>query len=194
MRKLGWILIALPFMVACEGDAGTQNSDDEIVNEKLEPQSAEARRIEISKMESELLNNKNKDSQPNCVKADLLVKRYRDYVSMNPRDSVSADFLFKAADLSIGIGNYEASVNFLTRLTEDFPQYDKIVEIWLFKGFVFENYMNNHAEAVAAYNRLIEKYPNHRLAKDAQSAIDNLTMTDEELMEKFKTINAKPES
>ena len=193
MKRIGWILIALPLLMSC-GNSGADDAGAGIDKEKLEPQSAEARRIEISEMESELLDNKNMESQPNRVKADLLVKRYRDYISMNPRDSVSAEYLFKAADLSIGIGNYESSINFLTRLTEDFPDYDKIVEIWLFKGFVFENYLNNHAEAVATYKRLIEKYPNHRLAKDAQSAIDNLTMTEEELLEKFKAINAKPAS
>jgi tetratricopeptide (TPR) repeat protein len=193
MRKLGWMLIVLPFLVAC-GGGGNEGSDSENGTEKLEPQSAEARRVEISEMESDLLSNKNMESQPNRVKADLLVKRYRDYLSMNPRDSISAEYLFKAADLSIGIGNYDSSIKYLSRLTEDFPQYDKIVEIWLFKGFVFENYMNNHAEAVSTYKRLIEKFPNHRLAKDAQSAIDNFTLTEEELLEKFKAMNSKPES
>jgi tetratricopeptide (TPR) repeat protein len=180
-------MLAIPLMVAC----GEEVKEDK---SKLEPQSAEARQVEITEMENDLLATKDLKSQPNRVKADLLVKRYRDYVSMNPRDSISADYLFKAADLSIGIGNFEASINFLTRLTEDFPKYDKIVEIWLFKGFVYENYLNNHAEAVSTYERLIEKFPNHRLAKDAQSAIDNLTLTEEELMEKFKAMNAKPAS
>ena len=113
---------------------------------------------------------------------------------MNPTDSASAEYLFKAADISIALGNYEASINYITRLTEDFPKYEKIVEIWLFKGFIYETYMNSHAEAVKAYEELILKYPNHRLAQDAQAAIDNLTLSEGELLEKFKEMNSEPES
>ena len=42
MRKLGWMLIVLPFLVAC-GGCGNEGSDSENGTEKLEPQSAEAR-------------------------------------------------------------------------------------------------------------------------------------------------------
>ena len=113
---------------------------------------------------------------------------------MNPTDSASAEYLFKAADISVGLGNYEASINYINRLTKDFPKYEKVVEIWLFKGFIYENYMDSHAQAVKAYEELILKYPNHRLAQDAQAAIDNLTLSEEELLEKFKKMNEQPES
>ena len=65
--------------------------------------------------------------------------------------------------------------------------------MYLFKGFIYETYLNDHAKAVSSYTKLIEKYPNHRLASDARASIDNLTMTEEELIEKFKKMNADKE-
>lgn len=186
MKKILTLVIISLTIIAC-----SEGSDEISTKDKTEPQSAEARRAEIDSMEADLLSSKDITAKHNQVKADLLVKRYRDYVSMNPRDSISADYLFKAADLSIGLSKYDASLKYLDRLTDDFPQYEKIVEIWLFKGFVYETYLNNHAQAVKAYETLIEKYPNHRLAKDAQASIDNLTLTEEELLEKLKAAAAK---
>jgi len=163
---------------------------NETVQEDLGPQTAEQRQIEISELEKDFLSKSDIQTGTNKAKAEHLVRRYRDYVNMNPNDSISAEYLFKAADLNIGLGNYEASIKYLDRLTTDFPTYERIVEIWLFKGFIYENYLNSHANAVSTYDKLMEKYPNHRLAAEAQAARDNLTLTDEELIEKFKKMNA----
>lgn len=185
--KLGWM--ALSIAVICWSCGAPQDEND-----KTAPQSKESRQQEIAQMETELRGRTDLSVHVNKAKADVLVKRYRDYVNMNPRDSISAEYLFKAADLSIGMGNYEASIAFLDRITQDHAQYHKIVEIWLFKGFVYENYLNSHAKAVETYQTLIEKYPNHRLAQDAKAAVENLSLSEEELMEKFKKMNEKPES
>lgn len=159
--------------------------------DKTEPQTNESRQEEISRMENELRGKTELSAHVNKARADALIKRYRDYVVLNPGDSISAEYLFKAADLSIGIGNYQASINYLDRIITDYPGYHKIVEILLFKGFIYENYMNSHAEATKAYKDLINRYPNHRLAKDAEAAIQNLTLSEEELIEKLKQANAE---
>lgn len=182
MRKF-LFLVALPLIMSACGQS------DEVNSVETAPQSAEQRRVEINELEKGLLSKSDLTAGTNKAKAEHLVRRYRDYVNMNPHDSISAEYLFKAADLNIGLGNYEASIKYLDRLTTDFPDYNRIVEIWLFKGFIYENYMNSHANAVSTYDKLIERYPNHRLAADAQAAKDNLTLTDEELMEKFKKVN-----
>jgi tetratricopeptide (TPR) repeat protein len=162
--------------------------------DKTAPQSAADRQAEITTMESDLMSKQDLNVETNRVLAERIILRYRDYITMNPTDSASAEYLFKAADISVGLGNYEAGLNYITRLTKDFPKYEKIVEIWLFKGFIYENYMNSHAQAVNTYEELILKFPNHRLAQDAQAAIDNLTLTEEELLDKFKKMNDQPES
>ena len=137
---------------------------------------------EITELENEISVNLNDLDK---AKAERIIMRYRDYVNVNPRDSISAEYLFKAADLSVGIGKPEAAVKFLDRLNTDFPDFRKTVEMWLFKGFIYETYINNHAMAVETYKELIKRYPNHRLAADAQASINNLSMSEDELIEKY---------
>lgn len=187
--KTGMMMVAMAALTMACGGTG-ENTEDS----KRQPQSKEARKAEIAEMEANLKSSGKMDQGVNKAKADALVKRYRDYINMNPHDTASADYLFKAADLSVGLGDYESAIRYLDRITTDFTWYDRIVEIWLFKGFVYEAHMNKHGEAVATYRKLIEKYPNHRLAKDAQAAIDNMTMSEEELLEKLQKASEKKAS
>jgi TolA-binding protein len=185
-----WALVmALPvMMVACDGAEAEQDESQETQAPIV--QSKEERQAEIAQMEQEIAGMAKRERTPMMdEKADLLLKRYRDYVIMNPRDSISAEYLFKAADLSLGVGRPEASINLLNRLNEDFPKFRKNVEMWLFKGFIYETYLNDYANATQTYQALIDRYPNHRLAADARASIENMTMSEEELLEKFKAKN-----
>lgn len=184
------VVIGLAFaltVVGC-GDGGQTKDGTE---DSRAPQSNEERQAEIAEMEADLTDNAKLDQGVDRAKADRLIKLYSGYINVNPRDSVSAEYLFKAADLSVGMGKPEAAIRFLDRLTTDFTNYDRIVEIWLFKAFIYEAHMNSYAEAAATYRKLIEKYPNHRLAEQAEAAIDNLTLSEEELLEKLKSADEK---
>lgn len=177
-------------MVACSGEQS--NEEVETAGDKTSStvQGKEERQAEIQVMEQELLGfAKSDQTKMMNAKADILLKRYRDYISMNPRDSMTSEYLFKAADLSVGVGKPEAAISYLDRLIQDFPSFRKAPEMMLFRGFIYETYMNQHADAVKAYKALIERYPNHRLASDARASIENLTMSEDELIEKFKKMN-----
>jgi len=187
---LSIIVIALS---ACgEKEASNSSNEDDVTN-KVE-QTNDERQAEIASMEKEISGAvKTERTAVLDAKADRLLKRYRDYVGINPRDSMTSEYLFRAADLSVGMGQYDAAIAYIDWLHKDFPKFRKSVEMYLFKGFIYETYLNDHAKAVSSYTKLIEKYPNHRLASDARASIDNLTMTEEELIEKFKKMNADKE-
>lgn len=185
MNRAAWMMVVLMAAAsACNqpSETGTDATD----NGPAVEQSTEQRQVEIKALEDELYASANLRSEVAQAKAKILVGKYRDYVSTNPLDSLSPEYLFRAADLSIGLGKPEAAIRFLDRITIDFPNYEKVVAIYLFKGFVYENHMNSHANAIKAYEQLIEKYPNHRLAEEARAAIDNLRLSEEELLEKLK--------
>jgi tetratricopeptide (TPR) repeat protein len=175
------ITVALS-LSACSGE---ENNAEK--SEVSTVQTAEERRTEVAAMEAEF---RGIVATPNSQKAKALTERillrYRDYISMNPRDSISAEYLFKAADLSLGVGNPEGSITHIDRLITDFPNFRKAPEMMLFKGFVYEVHLNQHANAVKAYQAMISRYPNHRLTNDARAAIDNLSLSEEELLEKLK--------
>lgn len=185
------LICALPLMVAaCTSGTENEQGAGEEETEVKAIQSKEERQSEIASMEQEvarLIRSERSDLLD--AKADRLLKRYRDYIGANPRDSVTAEYLFKAADLSVGIGRYQAAINHLDRLNSDFPSFRKNVEMWLFKGFIYETYLNDHAKAVKTYQTIVDRFPNHRLAADARASIENLSMSQEEMLEKFRKMN-----
>ncbi|MDA7836228.1 tetratricopeptide repeat protein [Salibacteraceae bacterium] len=192
MRKLLVIGLVAVLIASCAENGADVNSERDGVTSGV--QSKEDRQAEIQELEKEISSMaKSERTEAVDAKAERLLKRYRDYVGQNPRDSITAEYLFRAADLSVGVGKYEASIAYIDRIHKDFPKFRKSVEMWLFKGFIYETYLNNHAKAVESYTNLIKKYPNHRLAADARSSIDNLTLTEEELIKKFKALNADKE-
>lgn len=192
MRAVLFIGVLLFTIASCSESENTNSSADQEVSNDI--QTSEQRQSEIQEMEKEISGAvKTERTSVLDAKADLLLKRYRDYITLNPRDSITSEYLFRAADLSVGMGKYDAAIAYIDRLHADFPKFRKSVEMHLFKGFIYETYLNDHAKAVSAYTKLIEKYPNHRLASDARASIDNLTLSEEELIEKFKKINADKE-
>jgi len=193
MRRVLMLSIIVIALSACgEKEASNSSNEDDVTN-KVE-QTNDERQAEIASMEKEISGAvKTERTAVLDAKADRLIKRYRDYVGINPRDSMTSEYLFRAADLSVGMGQYDAAIAYIDWLHKDFPKFRKSVEMYLFKGFIYETYLNDHAKAVSSYTKLIEKYPNHRLASDARASIDNLTMTEEELIEKFKKMNADKE-
>ena len=192
MRAILFISVLLFTLASCSESENPDSSADQEVSNDI--QTNEQRQSEIQEMEKEISGAvKTERSSVLDAKADRLLKRYRDYITLNPRDSITSEYLFRAADLSVGMGKYDAAIAYIDRLHADFPKFRKSVEMHLFKGFIYETYLNDHAKAVSAYTKLIEKYPNHRLASDARASIDNLTLSEEELIEKFKKINADKE-
>lgn len=192
MRAVLFIGVLLIALASCSESENTNSSTDQEVSNDI--QTNEQRQSEIQEMEKEISGAvKTERTSVLDAKADLLLKRYRDYVTLNPRDSITSEYLFRAADLSVGMGKYDAAIAYIDRLHKDFPKFRKSVEMHLFRGFIYETYLNDHAKAVSAYTKLIEKYPNHRFASEARASIDNLTLSEEELIEKFKKMNADKE-
>lgn len=175
----------LALVSACSNESGNAEK-----TEKNKTQQTREERIEeISAMEFKL--KKKKDVTAEHVKpiAEQMIREYRDFVKVFPKDSLAPIYLFKAADLSVGVGKPESGINFIDGLLANYPDYEKNVEMMLFKGFIYEQHLNQHGNAVEAYQALIDRYPNHRLAEDARASIENLTLSEEELIKKFKAKN-----
>lgn len=184
MRKVA-IMAMLAILVACSG--GESDSNQENNTKELTVEQGKVKMLEdIASMEADLTTNVDVTKPLKKGKAEDLVRKYRDYANINPRDSITPHYLLKAADLSIGLQKFDHAVGYLDNILKNHPEYEKRIEAMLLKGFVLEYHMNQHAQAVSAYKDLINAYPNHRLAKDAQSSIDNLTLTEDQLIEKLK--------
>ena len=55
------------------------------------------------------------------------------------------------------------------------------------QAFIIENYLLDKVKAKTKYSDFLNHYPNHELADDAQFSIENLSLTDEEIMLKLQS-------
>ena len=53
-------------------------------------------------------------------------------------------------------------------------------------AFIYDTYLKQLDQAKTAYEKVIEKYPNHHLTRDAKLSIEHLGMSDEELIKMFE--------
>lgn len=183
------IAIAAAMLAACNGEQEETNEGEVTAteNRELTKEERKAKVVErIQFLENELKGDPNFEQRSKLVEAEELVRFYRDYANINPSDSITPTYLFKAADLSIGLKKYDQAVGYMDNILKNYPTFDRRIDVMLLKGFVYEVHMNQYAEAVKAYKELIKAYPNHRLAGEAQASIDNMTLTEEQLIAKLK--------
>ncbi len=127
--------------------------------------------------------------QFNAIAAEELVKLYLIRVDSMPKDTMTADYLFKAADVSINLTNHSRTLILLNRFQNEFPKHEKVAMCLFLKGFVFENQMNDTAQARKVYEEFIYRFPQNEFVEDAKMAIKNLGKSPEDLIREFEKIN-----
>lgn len=115
-----------------------------------------------------------------------IIQLYKQYADSFPKEKSAPGFLFKAANVCIGIRQYNQAISFLERLKAHFPEYEKSAESLFLLAFIYDNYLDQKGRAQEIYEEVIEKYPDHKFAADAKEVIKTLSMTDEELIKMFQ--------
>lgn len=114
------------------------------------------------------------------------VKFYKQFADSFPGEKSAPDYLFKAANVSIGIRQYIQAISFLERIKAHFPAYEKSPESLFLMAFIYDNYLDQKGRAREIYEEVIETYPQHKFASDAREVIKTLEMSDEELIKMFQ--------
>ena len=127
--------------------------------------------------------------QFNAVAAEELVKLYLIRVDSMPKDTLTADYLYKAADVSINLTNHSRTLILLNRFQNEFPKHEKVAMCLFLKGFVYENQMNDTAQARKVYEEFIYRFPQNDFVEDARIAVRNLGKSPEELIREFEGKN-----
>ena len=172
MRRI--LLIALPVMLFSCGEA--------------EP-TADAKMIEartrIRTMEDSLFEHKAFDRRS----AQAMVDVYKAYVAAYPQDSLAPEYLFRAAGTVKSMGDPDQSLKLYDRITTDYADWRRNVDVLYMKALTLDDDLDRDGEAKTVYEQVIAKYPDHPFARDAKAMIENLGLTDEELIAKFKAMN-----
>ena len=81
---------------------------------------------------------------------------------------------------------FNEAVGVYSRISKEFPAYEKAPHSLFLEGFSYENDLADTAKARVRYQDFIEKYPKHELADDVQFSLDNLGKSPEEIIKGFE--------
>jgi len=170
MKKQFNILISVAILLMC-----SCQSESEKTAEK------------IKETEKKLINDSTK--MMNRPLAEEQLKSYADFTDKFPDDKRCEEFLYKAADLANGLGKTAMALEYYHRFGEKYPASQKASYALFLQAFIHENQLKNLEKAKELYTSFLSKYPDHELAKDAQFSLDNLGMSEEDLIKMFEEKN-----
>jgi TolA-binding protein len=110
------------------------------------------------------------------------LKAYNDFTVTFPHDSMTAEYLFRAADLAQGSRNFEQAAAYLEIILDQHKDYKKYPDACFVAAFVYDTYLEdvNHGgdRAKQLYQFLIDNYPNTSYAEQAKVLIKYIGVPD----------------
>lgn len=177
MKTQNLIVLALVSLVifACNNQ---KNTDKELSDQ-------EKFQEEITSFEKELHSEMEADPE----KANKVIEMYTEYWEKYPQDTLSAEYLFRAAEVAANFQQPHNAIRFLTTIETEYLDFGKYATALFMKGLIYENYIGDYKNATKAYEKYIEKYPNHSFVNDAEAAIIFMGINDEQLIDLFEDMN-----
>jgi hypothetical protein len=145
----------------------------------------------IDSLETVLFADSETKADPKAGMA--LIRFYSKFYRLSEKDSLAVDMLFKAGEVSMGIGQGPMAVKYFRTITEDHANFYKAPEALFLTGFCEENLNKDTAQARWFYQKFVSDFQNHKLAEDAKFSIQNMGKSDEDLIRMFEE-NLKKES
>jgi len=140
----------------------------------------------IKALEAELFSEEAIFNEDGKNKAFQLVEAYLNYADENPEDSITPEYLFKAGDIDMNLGNAPSAISTFNRIIYDYPEYKKAPECLFLVAYIYENYLSDYGKATELYTLFVEKYPDNDFADDAEMSIQNMGKSPEELIKEFE--------
>lgn len=126
------------------------------------------------------------DKDYNMQHAMGTLKTYNDFIKKYPQDTLTAEYLFRAADLSIGAKQYTQGVNYLEIILDQHKGYRKYMDACWVAAIVYDTYLEdvNHGgdRAKQLYQFLIVNYPNTSYAEQSKVLVQYIGKPDSVLV------------
>jgi TolA-binding protein len=143
----------------------------------------------IAQLEKELFDEEVIFTEEGKQKALKLSQLYITYADENPLDTLSATYLFKAADITMNMGSAAKAIELYNRVIYSYPDFRKAPECLFLVAYIYENNFANYGKAKELYEQFIQLYPENEFADDASISIENMGKSPEELIKEFEAKN-----
>ena len=138
----------------------------------------------IEGMEAELFNENAGMISPE--QTEELILTYLNFADQYGQSAEAPEYLFRASDIAMNMGNFSMSLNLLSRIMKTYPDYPKVAQCLFLQGFIWENNIGNIEKARELYEQFLQKYPDNEFADDVELSLRNLGKTPEELIKMFE--------
>jgi tetratricopeptide (TPR) repeat protein len=191
MKKNILIACLAAGLFACnqpEATTDTAAETEEVTVNVFEGLNQEELKAKVNEIEGKVFQN---EGNMDITSANMLIEGYVKYADAYPDDSESAGYVFKAAEISLGLNQGTTALALYSKVYTDYPNFEKRPYSLFLQAFVFENNLGKLEEAKAIYEQFIVDYPDHPMADDAQYSLDNLGKSPDELIKEFEAKQQK---
>lgn len=133
-----------------------------------------------------------KDVKKDADSAKELVAKSQSFAEKYPNDALSAEYLFKAADVARGLGNYKEAVEIWLKVYTDYAAtYAKAADALFLTAFTYDKDLQDKGKAKEYYSLFLDKYPKHPYTKDVKLMMghNQNNKSDVDLIKEFKKKN-----
>ncbi len=157
-----------------------------------EQQKQSQMRAEIKKLERQLTTKMDTSTfQLDSKIAKELVEKSEAYAATFPKDSSSADVLFRAADMARGARNFGKAIQLWGNVHDNFPNYARTPDALFLQAFTFENDLGDKETAKRYYEKFLQMYPQNPIAEQVKQLLSMLDKSPEEMIKAFQAMNEK---
>ncbi len=170
----GLFFIAALALVSCESEAEktARLREDSLRNDSIVK--VKARTMYIAAVDS-MEKIMAQGSRPDPRVSSAAMKAYNDFIVTFPDDTLTPEYLFRAANLAQGQQNYQQAAIFLETILERHKGYRRYADACFVAAFVHANFLAdvNHGDdrARQLYQFIIDNYPNTSYAEQSKVLI-----------------------
>jgi tetratricopeptide (TPR) repeat protein len=177
MKNLTLLISLLILIISASCSNEKMNQKDEKSQENLK-----AKVIEKEKTIGEAISNK----KVKIEQIRTLLKMYDKLYMANPKDTAMATYLMKGGELALHYNLLKRALNYFDAVEISFEDSRHYPMAVFMKAFVYEE-AKDTALARVYYEKFIRENPDHELVDDAETSIENLGKTLEEIVQEFES-------
>lgn len=121
----------------------------------------------------------------NKKNALALASDYQLFAARFPNDSAVPEYLYRAADILMNMGRPHQTLFIFNEIIKKYPDFDKISTCYFLRAFVYDDELKDYHAAEKYYKDFIDKYPHSDFVDDAQTLLNNLGKSPEEMIKEF---------
>lgn len=189
------LLVLIPLGMLCSCSPGDKQQSTDNNTETVEMPSGNVMTQQqlldsIAALEPKIFTNDFYVQKEAAAEVQKLDKYYEKYIAAFRYDRTNTpQFMLKRAAFKREAGAPLEAVKIYVEVQKLFPDFEKNAESAFLVAFIYDNDLNNKELAKEEYQNVVEKYKGSYWAYQAKERLQNIDLSDEELIEKFRQNN-----